>query len=230
MRPRPARPVCLEERVRPQSPRRVRHLEEGHGGEEEGHEGGNPAGPPAGRRAPECEEVGAGVGGDHERHHGQPEPGHQDRAREEEAAVEDLDEEERGDAEGDRRRHRHRERTSEEGEEGGALGCPLLAAREAPVEGEKGAAQDHVHRDEVQQEGELQERPQKAKGRRLREGVGQGDHGAHGSSSVRGSSTSPGGAVSARPARCRASARRSSSLPAKGGISSRTCESRPISS
>ncbi len=111
------------------------------------------------------------------------------------------------------------------------MGRALRAEREAPVQREEGAAQDDVHGDEVKEEGQLQQGPQQAHGRRQGERVGEGDHGRHRLSSVSGASVaglaSPG-AVAARPPRYCARARRSSSVPEKGGISSRTCGSRPI--
>ena len=100
---------------------------------------------------------------------------------------------------------------------------------EAPVERQERAAEDDVHGHEVQQEGQLQQPPQEHGRRRLRKGVGQGDHGHHGFSSVSGASPAGGAEAESAP-RYWASARRSSSVPEKGGISSLTCGSRPMRS
>jgi hypothetical protein len=111
------RAVRVPERLGAQRPRRVRHLEEGDRGEEDGHECGQPARLSPRLLAPEGEAVGRVVREDHERDDREPEAGHQDRAREEEAPVEDLHEQERGNAEGHRGGDRDREGVVEEGEE-----------------------------------------------------------------------------------------------------------------
>jgi hypothetical protein len=158
----------------------VRHVQKGDDGEEEGHADGDRAVRGSGSVGPKGEAVRPEVGGDDERNHGQPQPAHQDRAREEDPPVEDLHEEQGGDPEGHRGRHRHREGLREQGHDRRPVRGVGRSAPQTPVEGEDGAPEDDVHGENVEEERELQEGPQKDGRRRLREGIGERDQGAHG--------------------------------------------------
>ena len=89
----------------------------------------------------------------------------------------------------------------------------LAAPREAPVQGEQRAAEHEVHRQHVQQEGELQQRAQTSS-----VGAGCGSRSGSGTSGVIG----PPPSLAGMPPRYAASARRSRPVPANGGISCRT--------
>jgi hypothetical protein len=132
--------VSGREGLGPQRARGVRHLDERRGGEGRRDGQRQPATGAAEAVAAEGLRVGAVVAGDHQRHEREPVPAHQDRAGEEDTAVEHLHEEQGGDPQRHRRGDHDRLCLDPGGEQARAQRRVLDTAGEAPVQRQQRAA------------------------------------------------------------------------------------------